>query len=280
MALAKKLALHYIQTQLRVLSLLSGRKAAEKAFELFCTPQYRNKKTLPKIFEKAESLQFQFQDYKVQGYRWNGAAEKKVLILHGFESSIVNFDHFVDPLVAKGYCVLGFDAPAHGRSSGKLINVLIYKAFVDELQRRYGPIKNFIAHSFGGLAISLALESWTGQEDYKAVLIAPATETSTAVDYLFKVLKLPSGLRVNFEEVILEKGAKPVSWFSIGRAAENIKSQILWLHDKDDDITPLKDVEPVMQKGYSNFRFHITEGLGHRRIYRDKALTAEIIAFL
>jgi pimeloyl-ACP methyl ester carboxylesterase len=176
--------------------------------------------------------------------------------------------------------VLGFDAPAHGRSSGKLINVLIYKAFVDELQQRYGPIKSFIAHSFGGLAISLALESWPYNEEYKAVLIAPATETSTAVDYLFSILKLPASLRTEFENVILEKGNEPVSWYSISRAAQNIRSQVLWLHDKDDDMTPLRDVEPVMEKGYPNFKFHITAGLGHRRIYRDNTVEAEIVAFL
>lgn len=280
MRFGQRLALQFIRTKFNLISLVSKRKAAEAAFELFCTPQHRNNKALPKIFEEAESIQFDFHHYKVQGYRWNSASDKKVLILHGFESSIVNFDRYVAPLMAKGYCVLGFDAPAHGRSSGQMINVLIYKEFVDTLQQRFGPIKSFIAHSFGGLAISLALEDWKNNEQYKAVLIAPATETTTAVDYLFSILKLPKSMRPEFEKVILEKGQHPTSWFSIARAAPHIAAQVLWLHDRDDDMTPIEDMEPIMEKGYPNFRFHITKGLGHRRIYRDNAVAAEIINFL
>jgi hypothetical protein len=54
----------------------------------------------------------------------------------------------------------------------------------------------------------------------------------------------------------------------------------LWCHDKDDDMTPLSDVEPIIEKGYSNFKFFITEGLGHRRIYRDNKVSKEVIDFL
>ncbi|HVE61124.1 MAG TPA: hypothetical protein VNA26_04850, partial [Chitinophagaceae bacterium] len=64
-------------------------------------------------------MNFEFDKYRIQGYCWNGNSEKKILILHGFESSIVNFDRYVKPLINLGYCVMGFDAPAHGKSSGK-----------------------------------------------------------------------------------------------------------------------------------------------------------------
>jgi len=57
----------------------------------------------------------------IKGWRWNHPAERKVLILHGFESSAINFDRYVKPLIKKGYEVLAFDAPAHGRSGSKTI---------------------------------------------------------------------------------------------------------------------------------------------------------------
>ena len=174
MRMSQRMVLQYIKTKFTILSLVSKKAAAKKAFELFCTPQYRNKKKLPKIFEQAESLQFNFKEYKIQGYRWNGNSEKKILILHGFESSVVNFDRYVNPLTKKGYCVLAFDAPAHGRSTGKTINVLLYRAFINHIQDHYGPIKNFIGHSLGGLAISLTTEEWKNTEDHKIALIAPA----------------------------------------------------------------------------------------------------------
>ena len=53
----QQLAIKYYRTKFKILTSISKRKAAEKAFELFCTPQIRNKKKLPKIFETAERLQ-------------------------------------------------------------------------------------------------------------------------------------------------------------------------------------------------------------------------------
>jgi hypothetical protein len=61
MKLSQRLALKYIRTRLKLLSSISKKKAAEKAFELFCTPQQRNKKALTKIFEQAESLHFKIE---------------------------------------------------------------------------------------------------------------------------------------------------------------------------------------------------------------------------
>ncbi len=126
----RQIALQYIRSKFTLLAAISKKKAAEKAFQLFCSPQHRNTKKLPLAFEKAKKLNFVFKENKIQGYRWNFPAEKKLLILHGYESSVVNFDHYIKPLTQAGFEVLAFDAPAHGRSSGKKITALAYKNFV------------------------------------------------------------------------------------------------------------------------------------------------------
>jgi len=279
MGLNQRLALKYVRTKFKLLSTISKRKAAEKAFMLFCTPQYRNKKKPPAIFEKAENLDFNFDKYKIQGYRWNKNAGKKILILHGFESSIVNFDWYIKPLINLGYCIMGFDAPAHGKS-GKMFNALLYRRFITDIDDKYGPVTNFLAHSLGGLAVCLALEEWKHNEAFKVVLVAPATETTTAVNSFFKYLNLNGEVRKEFDNIICKKTGNQPEWFSISRVAETIRARVLWLHDKDDHMTPLSDVQTIIEKKYSNFEFYITEGLGHRRIYRDNKVTKKIIEFL
>jgi len=280
MGLNQRWALKYVRTKFKLLSTISKRKAAEKAFMLFCTPQYRNKKKPPAIFEKAENLDFNFDKYKIQGYRWNKNAGKKILILHGFESSIVNFDWYIKPLINLGYCIMGFDAPAHGKSSGKMFNALLYRRFITDIDDKYGPVTNFLAHSLGGLAVCLALEEWKHNEAFKVVLVAPATETTTAVNSFFKYLNLNGEVRKEFDNIICKKTGNQPEWFSISRVAETIRARVLWLHDKDDHMTPLSDVQTIIEKKYSNFEFYITEGLGHRRIYRDNKVTKKIIEFL
>ena len=280
MQFRQKIKVHYIRTKFRLLTALSRKKAAEKAFQLFITPQYRNRKKLPLLFEKAEKLQFGFQGNTVRGFRWNHPSEKKLLILHGFESSVVNFERYVKPMIRKGYEVLAFDAPAHGSSTGKTITVVDYKEMVHYIQEHYGPIDAFIAHSFGGLTISLFLEEMKHDSKTRLVLIAPAAETSTAIDNFFRFLQLDEGVRAEFDKLIESLGGKPPQWYSIARAAAHIRAEVLFLQDKNDQMTPIKDVEPIIGKNYSNFHFIISEGLGHRRIYRDNKTLKAVTEFL
>ena len=280
MSLAKRLALSYIRTKLNLLAKVSTRKAAEQAFRIFTTPPSRVTKELPVIFKKAEKLSFVFDGVPIAGYRWNAPKEKKVLILHGFESSVVNFDKYISPLLKKGYEVLAFDAPAHGRSGGKIINAVDYKNFILYLLQHYGPVTSFISHSFGGLALSLALEELPHDERWKAVLIAPATESKTAMKQFFGLLKLDAGIKEEFEALITEANGNPLSWYSVARAAANIRAQVLFLQDKKDLQTPYADVVPIMEKQYPNFTFRISDGLGHRRIYKDANSIKTIMEFL
>ncbi len=281
MKFKEKIAIRYIRTKFKILSSISKKKAAEKAFELFCTPQFRNVKALPPVFEEAEKLRFRFQEFNIVGYRWNKGGNRKALIIHGFESSVVNFDRYVSALIKKGYEVLAFDAPAHGRSSGKQINVLIYRDFIKHVYSVYGPIQTFLAHSFGGLAICMALAEIRHDENYRVVLIAPATETQTALDLFFQFLHMEDEtVRKEFETIIYRVSGHPASWFSIPRALKKIKAQILWLHDEDDKTTPLKDVYKVKKENYANIQYVITKGLGHRRIYRDADVSKRIVEFI
>jgi len=280
MKFSQKLALSYLRTKFKLIGAISKKKAAEQAFELFCTPQRRNKKPLPAIFEKAETLHFKLDGIQLTGWRWNKGGIKKLLLLHGFESSVVNFDRYVRPFVKKGYEVLAFDAPAHGRSEGQVINAPLYRKMILEIYRKYGPIDHFIAHSFGGLALSLALEEINDTVDKRMVLIAPATETVTAIDTFFRFLKLDPAIREDFDKTIIRKGGFPPSWYSIQRAMKHLNATILWVHAENDDTTPLSDVKALIKDRPSNIEFNITKGLGHRRIYRDTEVTKKIIEFL
>lgn len=280
MKLAQKIAVSYFRTKFKLLTVVSRTKAAEKAFDLFRTPQRRNKKPPPKIFEQAEKLSFKLDGIIIRGWRWNHPAERKVLIIHGFESSATSFDRYVKPLIKKGYEVLAFDAPAHGKSGSKEITAPLYAKTITEINNRYGPVQSFMAHSFGGLAVSLALEEIHHSIDTRLVLIAPATETTTAINTFFHFLKLDDTLRPEFEKIIIRAGGHPSSWYSIRRAMKHIRAKVLWFHDEDDEITPLTDAWKVKEENYPNIQFVITKGLGHRRIYRDNKVSKAIVDFL
>ena len=101
MKFKQNVALYYVRSKFKLLSSISKKKTAKKAFELFCTPRSRNLKKLPAVFEEAEKIYFHFQGFSIHGYRWNKNGRHKMLIVHGFESSVVNFERYVNAAVKK-----------------------------------------------------------------------------------------------------------------------------------------------------------------------------------
>ena len=281
MKIQQKLAIAYFRSQIHLLSIFSKKRAARQAFRLFSTPMMKSSYKGKQLPAHAERLAFPLDGNTICGFRFNHPKQKKVLLLHGFSSCAYNFFKYVEPLEHKGYEVLAFDAPAHGESGGKTVNAVEYGAMIKQVIQLYGPVDAFICHSFGGIAISLLLEQMPQDAKTKLVLIAPATETVTAVDGAFRMLGIRSKrIRQEFDHIIYEKSGRETAWFSIRRAMRNIQASVLRIHDEDDDITPLEDALLVKADNHHNIRFIITKGLGHRKIYRSDDVIDKIVKFL
>ena len=285
MKLKQKLAINYIRARLNILALVSARSAAKKAMDIFCSPLQRSGKKLPSLFDKGEKLSFKLDGISIRGHRWrphqaSTATLKKVLIAHGFESSSRNFEQYIQAFLKKGYEVLAFDAPAHGQSGGRRITLPMYIQMLGNVMDRFGPIDACMGHSFGGLALTLLLESQPRQPDTRLVLIAPACEAVRAVDSFFDLLHLNGEVRAAFDEIGRQITGQPFSYFSIRRAMHRLQTSTLWLQDEEDLITPLEDALLVKGDGHPNIEFVITKGLGHRKIYRDADVLRQVVAFL
>lgn len=280
MTFAQKLVLKYLRAKLNITAVVSEKKAAEKAFKLFCTPQQAKKKKLHRVPEKGEKLSFTLNGLTVRGQRWNHPQQQKVLIIHGFESSYQYFDKYIAAFIRKGYEVIAFDAPAHGRSDGKQLTLPLYIAMLQKIYELYGPVDRFMAHSLGGLALTHFLETIPHTADTKVVLLAPATETVSAVDAFFNLLGLHDNIRKQFDELILNIAGVPPEYFSIKRAMHHIRAQVLWFHDEGDRATPVKDAIEVQKDQHAHLELVITQGLGHRKVYKDEAVRKRILEFL
>lgn len=279
MKLAQKIALGYIRTKLNLLAIVSRPKAAAAAMKIFSTPFRKSNKKAPPVFRKAEQLSFRLDENIIRGHRWNAGQKQKILIVHGFESSSKNFDRYVVPLMKTGYEVLAFDAPAHGRSGGKQINLLIYIKMLHYVHDHYGPFNAYLSHSFGGLAVTHFLENIEHDENVRLILIAPTTESTSAIDSFFKTLQLGTDIRKEFNQLILTKSGVSPDHYSVRRAVRNIKARILWFHDEDDELTPFEDALKVKEENHSHVEFIVTKGLGHRKIYRENKVVKRCIEF-
>ncbi len=261
--------------------MVNRRRSGEEAFRLFCTPLSRYSGKEAAIFLQGEKLEFEIAGNKIKGYRCNHPQPKKVLLLHGFSSTCHKFDTYAVSMIAKGYEVLAFDAPAHGFSEGTTVNAVDYSEMIKKVCDVYGPVDAFISHSFGGIAVCLALEDLAHDYNTKLVLIAPATETTSAIDGAFAMLGITSKhIRKSMEDVIFKLSGKTADWFSVRRALKNIKASVLWVHDEDDLVTPLADALKVQEDQLPHVQFLITKGLGHQKIYRNTTVKNSILEFL
>ncbi len=282
MKLTQRILIGYYKTKLKTIGLISPRKAAEKAFELFCTPYTgKPKRKAPPVFQKAEKLFFKADGLTIRGFRWNPDQPngKKILIVHGFSSYAYKFEKYIAPLQKAGFEVILFDAPGHGTSDGKLINAYVYKDLLLKIEALYGPLYGIMGHSLGGLAAALAFEELGGQENRKLVLVAPATETERAIANFFKIIPLDENVRQEFRQLVVELAGKPIHYYSAGRVIKNIQYPVLWVHDTHDTVCTFEDVKPLLDMDLPHVTFLITEQLGHSNVYKDKAVSKAIIQF-
>lgn len=280
--LAQRIAIGYYKIKFRVIALFSPRKAAASVFTLFCTPYSgKPKRKAPAVFEKGELISFASGEWQLYGWRWKAGNEhsKKILIVHGFDSCSYRFDRYIEPLQQAGFEVIAFDAPGHGRSSGKTVNALAYSEAILKAEESFGPFYGIMAHSLGGLATALAFEQLPNQAQRKLVLIAPTTETTTAIENFFRFMPVGENIRSAFHTVITEVGRKPVAYYSVSRAIRHIHAPVLWIHDEDDAICPFCDTIPVQQLQLPHVEFFITKGLGHSGIYRHTNVFQKIMHF-
>jgi pimeloyl-ACP methyl ester carboxylesterase len=283
-SISERMYLQFLRTKFKTIGKLSPSVAGKLAFNLFCTPYPKYKKTkAPAIFHQATKLAVQVTGgLTIKGYEWksNKSNGKTVLICHGYASHFYKFDQYIQPLLKNGFRVLGFDAPAHGQSEGKYINAAVYKDAVEHIIKVCGPIDHFMGHSLGGLTLALVAESMPNQEAHKFVLIAPATKTTTTLESYFNMMRLTKAVREGFFANLSKLTPLPITYFEADRALENYKGQVFWVHDQGDRVCPIKDLEKFKATAPENIKFLITNGLGHNKVYKTPEIVDQIVAFL
>lgn len=281
---SERMYLQYLRTKFKTLAMVSPPIAGKIAFDLFCTPypKYKKRKA-PAIFHQARALSVTLSEgIQLKGFEFSPpkSNQQTVLICHGYASFGFKFEQYIAPLLKMGYRVLLFDAPGHGLSEGKYINIVIYSNAIQELIHSVGPVDHFIGHSLGAITLAMLAENISNPEQHKFVLIAPATKTSTTFENYFNMMHFSSEIRKAFMEVVLSRTKRPITHFEADRAISNYKGPVLWVHDEEDRVCPYKDLINFKQIAPNNIKFLITKGLGHNKVYKTQEVIDKIMAFL
>jgi len=265
-----------ISNYLRVLFFFSPKKAIRKAYAIFCTP--RKGKILPEqrdFLEEAEDEMIPIHNNYLQTYRWENEGET-VLLVHGWESNTNRWKELIKELHKIGYNIIAFDAPAHGNSTGKILNVPVYTESLQKVIEYYRP-NYLVGHSVGGMTALYHQYMYQNQEMEKLVILAPPGELSRIMNDYQKILSLSPKFMTRLDQYFKDKHGFYFKEFSVAEFAKKIKINGLLIHDKYDDIAPYQEAEAIAQH-WSNATFITTENLGHSLFFKE--VHAMIIDFL
>jgi pimeloyl-ACP methyl ester carboxylesterase len=281
---SERIYLQYLRTKFKTISKLAPATAGRMAFDLFCTPypKYKKRKA-PAVFHHALPKKVQLQDQTtLHGFEWmpTQANGQTVLIAHGYASFAYKFEYYITPLLKMGYRVLAFDAPGHGQSEGRHINVVVYQEAIQQIMQQLGPVDHFIGHSLGALTLAMIAESIDRPNERKFVLIAPATKTTTTFANFFKMMHFNEVTQHAFLEEVHSRTHHTIEHFAADRALAQYTGPLLWIHDESDLVCPYKDLIDFQQNAPASIEFLITNGLGHNKVYKTAEVMDQIMAFL
>ncbi len=265
-----------IGKQLQFLFFFNPKKAIQKAYILFCTP--RKGKILPDqeyFLEEAEDEVILVGDTYIQTYRWSNLGET-ILMVHGWESNTHRWKTLILKLQKEGYNIVAFDAPAHGNSSGKLLNVPLYSECLQKIIELYRP-NYIVGHSVGGMTTIFQQYLYPNQEIEKIIILAPPSELSRIMKGYQKILRLSPKFMNTLNQYFKDKHGYYFEEFSASDFAKNLKTQGLLIHDINDDIAPYTEAISI-NENWNEVQFISTEDFGHSLFFDE--VDTMIIDFL
>jgi pimeloyl-ACP methyl ester carboxylesterase len=248
--------------------------------KVFFTPLHYKTPEKEIVAEKfANKFTFHAAGKSIQAYEWGKNKNDYVLLIHGWAGRATQFRRFIKPLMNSGFSVIGFDGPAHGKSSGKKTSI---KEFEETLQKIYelrGEPKAILAHSFGGVVALYAASR--GLPVKKLVNIACPTIGDEVIKSYLHAINGSWSTGEFFKGYILKATGKTFDEFSSLHAVRNLPQpiEILLVHDEHDKEVKIEHAEALL-KVYPNVYLMRTRKLGHTRILKDDEVIRKCVTFI
>ena len=207
-----------------------------------------------------------------------GDGPRTVMLVHGWAGRGLQLGAFVEPLVDAGYRVVAYDGPAHGESPGRRTNIFKLTEGLMAVADVIGPVSGVIAHSLGTTAVLLAASRY-GFRPGRFVAVSPMASTRTMTRHYSRMTGFSPAV-VEEMRARLEKSIG-FRWDEIEplNLASTFETETLVIHDHDDLELPASEGEALARRMPMADTF-LTEGLGHRRILRDRAVVAAAADFM
>lgn len=261
-----------IKTVGRVAGFVAPRWTERKAAKLFFTP--RRRRLSP---ESGPWMVMRVPRLSPHLAVWSEGKGPTILLVHGWEDDHASLDHLVEPLAARGFRVVFYDQPGHGRSEGRMATVPDFARAIHGLAREFGPIHAVIAHSLGGIATAIAIAE--GLMVKRVALIAAPSGPKNFIDEAAGMMGLTPKRRAGMIAEISRIAGYPVEMANLPLLARDFDIPALFVHADNDRVVPIAD-------GFANAEawpgatLRLVAGLGHKRLLEDAGVVQTVVDFI
>jgi hypothetical protein len=265
--------------------------AAQLAFWLFCYPRTAElSQDQMELAAKGQSKLTQAKNFSVpvgetivQAYHFSSENSKGiVLLVHGWTSQASHMMALVDPLLSLHYDVVAFDLPAHGKSTGRVTNLVECATALAAVASGFLNIHGVVAHSFGGPVTALALVGLRGTdptfEVARIALIASPNEAAFVTQTFGDALGLSPQAQSDFNTTFETLCECELDEFTGSKYFSRINRPLLVLHSTDDCEIPY--VHGLTYSDLPLCQFVPLHHFGHRDILYSRDVRDHVGRFM
>ena len=206
-----------------------------------------------------------------------GYSKRKVLLIHGWSGRGTQLFKIADKLLENGFMTISFDAPAHGKSTGKTTMMNEFVKTAQFLEKEFGPFEIALGHSLGGMTVLNAIKQ--GLNAKKGIVIGSGDVISDIIKDFVAKIQLKPKLVDKIKHRFYKNFGEDIDNYSAYIAAKSVKIPILVIHDTEDADVPVSCAHHIRQN-LEQGEILITNGLGHSRILKDTKVINRILEFI
>ena len=239
-----------------------------------------------KAVASAERFEIPFEEQTISCYSWGSG--KTVLLVHGWGSRA---SHLVLPartLSASGFKTIAFDMPAHTSVNSTVqknkSNMFEFSKAISAVAKSVGPVYAIIGHSLGAASSVFAVAGHLIFSDLKTdveklVLVSSPISVRSMIKRFCKINGLNLGSEIELVQGLDKDFNFCVDDYFIPDAIQNITSQILVVHDADDEEISIDEAQEIAGTS-SKIQTIFTSGSGHYKILVNRTMLAGVKKFL
>jgi len=262
---------------LNLLSYVQPEKASVLAYRFFSEPRTGRleKNNLPAFLKDHFSETLSHSEHLFQSYVWPGN-DNVILLVHGWESNASRWENFLPYLQKTGATIVAIDAPAHGLSSGKELNLVMYAEIIDAAAKRFNP-QYLVGHSVGAASCIYYQSKYQNPNIRKIVSLGAPSDLKVIFKNYVSLLSLNTRMSTLMEQYFIDRFRFKIEDFSARIFGSGVKTRGIIAHDANDDVVSFEEAKKIAGS-WKNAVFIETKGLGHS--LHDDKLYQQVSDFL